>query len=1741
MLCADTGSSVHAQCCSGPLCLLFVQQLYLLCGGNMNKVHPTEKERKRKRKKNHSPPESPELLFEDVLVNNFVSQDQLIVEPPTPQLVFQAAGSSLVEGEELSVFNRAAEEELSVFNRAAEEADLMAQRNDAEMREEKKRMERLRRESAAREERIVLEKLAKDEMEMRDIIHQSVVVENHSATDTEDGSEVAHQVWEEEERRLGELVTHQETILHNPTASEEDVLAVQDVDESEVARAVLEQEAEQEDKLTKLRGDSENDNMNKVHPTEKERKRKRKKNHSPPESPELLFEDVLVNNFVSQDQLIVEPPTPQLVFKAAGSSLVEGEELSVFNRAAEEELSVFNRAAEEADLMAQRNDAEMREEKKRMERLRRESAAREERIVLEKLAKDEIEMRDIIHQSVVVENHSATDTEDGSEVAHQVWEEEERRLGELVTHQETILHNPTASEDDVAVQDVDEGEVARAVLEHEAEQEDKLTKLRGESEDELEKHREHITSEEKKLKRQVERSALLRRQDSQAMLESGGIRKNLAQREAKGKLVHHTEKGLLKFGQNANISYHPSVARHLAPTTVNLAQQDRRHLQSNGCEYTKDPGNWSISKDSEYENITCSVVNPKGLTDGTGQNEHLIPGDGVMVNKTLKHDISMEASAGGGVKRHLIPSNYPLLNSSLHNLASVGPIEDEVRGHYICREGVRVQRVCAYSIPLPGNTELKNNCTHQMSTESSVINQSKGLQIYSDTTYHHDIVGVSISNEGVITQTSMRYSIPVDGDQDENSPVFVISYEGDQDSHNAQYIIPPEVNLVGGVRGAQIPSSPGKLVDRARHFHHRYKTWLPWKRAKFSVTKDCSLVNDGQFSISGEAELENEMGDFEINEGILILYNLVCFHWEHSTNGLYTLFLITRDSASIPIVSFSARTLVFKTVLIFSLVPAVPELANRGPLLWRLLAPNPAFSGSKVTKIISRMGRLISNSRDRTSLHTLNKICTKFGGPIFKDVETAALPPTKQDFRVYHCRFCVMRAILEKCIFPIGNSKLKTPIPSEKIPCQIPTKPQRVKSRVKLLPNLYTNPTSLSPSRQRVKSRVKSRPLHEEEEEEEEEEGRLLLPEDVTESECDSTHSLQPLLTTTDNMVTIANEQVTDPIPHEEEEEVPGSLVIANSEEVIEDVMTPRSVLGGDDATPHDHSDETPVPISASSPVKPGQEINGGVKQPGGVEDVVVVETGDGVEMQSLGEKQKEQLEEQREAELEEEQEEREEEEREVKESTPISSEGGEPVGEVGQDGYRTIPEGPVYDEYGNELDEIGHPIIRHTFPDTWIQQPSEDEGILVFETEDGPVRFIMNLTEGGFNYHNPPNEMRLEMDIYQKHVPTTHRVASGCEFFVDNGVWRLELESEIVNVLLRMDVATMFEFATGETLWNDSKDVTIENINRAMVIFKDCLLDDTPPRWWLAKDSHYNPKAAVFRLQLESSVENKTRNVSIHDGMTLEESKTTVSIPQTTESEVRNVKSFSIYEDSEMVKSEIKHMESDDLNLADSLTTHRPFTDSILEDQGTRHLITEGGELEGLGRRHLIAEGGTVEDVVRGHDICERVDVDNITRGHDLTGETMDDTINISRHDKVQLGQSIERPPALFDKSHFEGDIVDLKDWRLETDIKIAEPTETSKRPIRTRYLGNVTGYQPIRDQYFQILIRSVPGTLYIHLTCSLGFDDLHFSCLDPVWRHRPRFDSPKKELRSVPSDRIRATISIEQCYGIAVYMLII
>ena len=69
-----------------------------------------------------------------------------------------------------------------------------------------------------------------------------------------------------------------------------------------------------------------------------------------------------------------------------------------------------------------------------------------------------------------------------------------------------------------------------------------------------------------------------------------------------------------------------------------------------------------------------------------------------------------------------------------------------------------------------------------------------------------------------------------------------------------------------------------------------------------------------------------------------------------------------------------------------------------------------------------------------------------------------------------------------------------------------------------------------------------------------------------------------------------------------------------------------------------------------------------------------------------------------------------------------------------------------------------------------------------------------------------------------------------------------------------------------------------------------------------------------------------------------------------------------------------------------------------------------------------------------------------------------------------------------------------------------VQEPTEPSKQPIRARYLGHVTGYQPIRDQYF--LVRSFPDMVFdILQPNSPGSLPLEYThSLFPITYHRAR-----------------------------------
>eukprot|EP00116_Pleurobrachia_bachei_P012334 sb/3472596/ len=103
------------------------------------------------------------------------------------------------------------------------------------------------------------------------------------------------------------------------------------------------------------------------------------------------------------------------------------------------------------------------------------------------------------------------------------------------------------------------------------------------------------------------------------------------------------------------------------------------------------------------------------------------------------------------------------------------------------------------------------------------------------------------------------------------------------------------------------------------------------------------------------------------------------------------------------------------------------------------------------------------------------------------------------------------------------------------------------------------------------------------------------------------------------------------------------------------------------------------------------------------------------------------------------------------------------------------------------------------------------------------------------------------------------------------------------------------------------------------------------------------------------------------------------------------------------------------------------------------------------------------------------------IVKGH--TKQNLTRRVNIISHSAQELTETSKQPIRTRYLGHVSTRYLKLFFNRIFTyrwscvniiSHSAQELTETSKQPIRTRYLGHVTGYQPIRDQCF--LIRSVP-----------------------------------------------------------------
>eukprot|EP00116_Pleurobrachia_bachei_P002165 sb/3462427/ len=85
---------------------------------------------------------------------------------------------------------------------------------------------------------------------------------------------------------------------------------------------------------------------------------------------------------------------------------------------------------------------------------------------------------------------------------------------------------------------------------------------------------------------------------------------------------------------------------------------------------------------------------------------------------------------------------------------------------------------------------------------------------------------------------------------------------------------------------------------------------------------------------------------------------------------------------------------------------------------------------------------------------------------------------------------------------------------------------------------------------------------------------------------------------------------------------------------------------------------------------------------------------------------------------------------------------------------------------------------------------------------------------------------------------------------------------------------------------------------------------------------------------------------------------------------------------------------------------------------------------------------------------------------------------ITVEEHTKTWPPVQIYPAPELINPRNRPNQAILVPDWLITSHVtsitreRLLSVLDQSKQPIRTRYLGHVTGYQPIRDQYF--LIRS-------------------------------------------------------------------
>lgn len=378
--------------------------------------------------------------------------------------------------------------------------------------------------------------------------------------------------------------------------------------------------------------------------------------------------------------------------------------------------------------------------------------------------------------------------------------------------------------------------------------------------------------EEDKFMHIYQKEESLKKRESQILIKQH-TRKNLniVDDEKSGKIKHRTSKGILNFETADSFEFVSENNKHANVGDCKVVRSNKRHVHHQDCRYENQIRKLFLPKDVTLENFTASFQDFASFYDATGVKRHSARDDCTFVSITRAHFV-LEYSFKHAINNHMSFKDVLFLDHKSHESHNECDLHNHDRQHDLCKEGVIVQRASSMSIPLANTTEFRNESTHHIPTQASVINRAKLFTLNPDSTFTKTVNHMALCEDGEIIQNDLSFVIPLSGSQDDHDRLYFIPKGGSQDEHSNQHFV-PEGTLINNCRGHFVAGPrKGDVSNRYRcyHHHHIQDSYTPWRKSRFSIPLEGSLDHDMSFGNSDDASWTPCKNEYDISDELSI-------------------------------------------------------------------------------------------------------------------------------------------------------------------------------------------------------------------------------------------------------------------------------------------------------------------------------------------------------------------------------------------------------------------------------------------------------------------------------------------------------------------------------------------------------------------------------------------------------------------------------------------------------------------------------------------------------------------------------------------------------------------------------------------------------------------------------------------------------------------------------------------------------